>query len=116
MAAHVGAPYASEFDAFIDLYHSIGDLQDIIKNPATAKLPSDPSTRYAVCTGLGRMATKANLAAIHQYVLRIEDSAGNPHRESEVLVIHDATSRDASLKNTAIYGKWAVNNQDITIQ
>jgi len=116
MAAHVGAAYASEFDAFIDLYQSIGDLQDIIKNPATAKLPDSPSTRYAVCTGLARMATKANLAAIHQYVKRIEDGAGKQHRESEALVMHDATSRDETLKNTAVYGKWAVSSQDITIQ
>ncbi len=110
MAAHVGSAYASEFDGFIELYQSIGDLQDIVKNPATAKLPSEPSTRYAVCTGLGRMATKATLANIHQYVKRLK------HRESEALVIHDATTRDESLKNTAIYGQWAVANQDLTIQ
>ena len=109
-AAHVGEAYATEFDAFIDLYRSIGDLQDVIKNPATAKLPSDPSTRYAVCTGLARMATKSNLAAIHQYVLRLD------HAESEVLVLHDATTRDASLKNTAVYGKHAVATQNLTIQ
>jgi hypothetical protein len=110
LASHVGAAYATEFDGFIDLYRSIGDLNDIVANPKTAKLPSDPSTRYATCTGLARMATKANLAAIHEYTLRLK------HRESEILVMHDATTRDASLKNTAIYGAWAVNNQDLTVQ
>jgi len=51
-AAFVGDAYASELDAFIELYHSLGSLADIVKNPKTAKLPTDPSTRYAICTGL----------------------------------------------------------------
>jgi hypothetical protein len=109
-AAHVGAAYATEFDAFIDLYHSIGDLQDIIKSPKTARLPADPSTRYATCSGLARMATKATFANVVEYVKRLN------HRESEALVVHDATSRDAALKNTTVYGAWAVENQDLTIQ
>jgi len=110
LAAHVGTAYATEFDAFIDLFRSIGDLQDIVKSPTTAKLPSDPSTRYATCTGLARMATKGNIANVVTYVKRLQ------HRESEALVMHDATTRDEALKNTAIYGAWAVENQDLTIQ
>jgi hypothetical protein len=110
IAAHVGTAYATEFDAFIDLYRSIGDLQDIVKNPKAAKLPNDPSTRYATCTGLARMATKGNIANVVEYVKRLK------HRESEALVMHDATTRDEALKNTAIYGAWAVANQDLTIQ
>jgi len=109
MAAHVGAPYASEFDAFIDLYRSIGDLQDIVKNPATAKLPENASTRYAVSTGIARMATKANIDNVVVYAKRLP-------RESQILVIHDATLRDQSLKNTKAYGAWAVENQDLVIQ
>ena len=109
MAAHVGAPYASEFDAFIDLYASIGDLQDIVKNPKTAKLPDNPSTRYAVSTGIARMATKANIDNVVVYAKRLP-------RESQILVIHDATVRDEALKNTKAYGAWAVENQDLVIQ
>jgi hypothetical protein len=109
MAAHVGAAYATEFDAFIDLYQSIGDLRDIVKSPATAKLPSDASTRYAVCTGLARLADKTTFANVVTYAKRLP-------RESQILVVHDATTRDAGLKNTTAYGAWAVENQDLTIQ
>ena len=109
MAAHVGQAYATEFDGFIELYRSLGDLADIIKSPKTAKVPTEPSTRYAVCTGLARMATKQNLPAIITYANRLP-------RESQVLVVHDATLRDAALKNTQAYGAWAVEHQATTIQ
>ena len=108
-AAHVGDAYAAEFDGFIELYRSLGSLEDIVKDPAGAKVPTEPSTRYAVCTGLARLATKTNIDAVVTYAKRLP-------RELQVLVIHDATTRDAGLKNTKAYGAWAVENQDLTIQ
>jgi hypothetical protein len=108
-AGHVGDAYAAEFDGFIDLYQSLGSLDDIVANPTTAKVPTEPSLRYAVSTGLARMTTKSNIDAVITYANRLNS-------ESKLLVIHDATTRDASLKNTAAYGKWAVEHQDLTIQ
>lgn len=108
-AAHIGDAVAAELDGFIDLYHSIGSLEDIIKDPANAKVPTEPSIRYAVCTGLARLATKQTMPAIIKYAERLP-------REPQILVVHDATTRDEALKNTAAYGKWAVANQDMTIQ
>jgi len=108
-AGHVGDAYAAEFDGFIDLYRSIGSLDDIVADPANAKVPTEPSIRFATCTGLARIATKKNFAAVVQYAKRLP-------RESQILVVHDATTRDATLKNTATYGSWAVENQDLMIQ
>jgi hypothetical protein len=108
-AGHVGDAYASEFDAFIDLYHSIGSLEAIIADPAKAEVPTEPSIRFAVVTGLARLATKKTMPAIIEYAQRLP-------RESQILVVHDATTRDTTLKNTAAYGKWAVENQDLVIQ
>jgi hypothetical protein len=55
------------------------------------------------------MATKKTFPAIVEYAQRLP-------RESQILVVHDATLRDAKLKNTATYGQWAVANQDLVIQ
>lgn len=109
-ATHVGDAYAAELDGFIDLYHSIGSLEEIVKNPDKAPVPTEPSLRYAVVTGIARLATKANLANVVKFAKRLED------RESEMLVVHDATMRDPTLKNTATYGAWAVENADLNIQ
>jgi MoxR-like ATPase len=108
-AAHVGDAVAAELDGFIELYRSLGSLDDIVADPDGAKVPTEPSCRYAVCTGLGRIATRKNFPNIIRYAKRL-------NRESEVLVVTDATGRDASLKDTTAYGKWAVANQDLTVQ
>jgi hypothetical protein len=109
-AGIVGDAYATEFDGFIDLFNSLGNIADVIKNPSSAKLPENPSTRFAVSTALARMATKKNLEAIMTYVKRFN------HGESETLVMHDATRRDAELMNTPTYVAWIVDNQGMTLQ
>lgn len=106
-AAHIGDAAAGEFDAFIDLYASVGSLHDIVQDPDGAALPQDASMRYATCTGLGRLADHKNFANIMKY-------AGRLPRESHALIVHDATNRDETLKKTSEYVNWAVNNQDLT--
>jgi hypothetical protein len=108
-AAHIGDAVAAELDGFIDLYASIGSLADIVKDPDNAPLPANASIRYATVTGLGRMADRQNFANIIRYAERLP-------RESQILVVHDATNRVETLKNTSEYGAWAVKNQDIVLQ
>jgi hypothetical protein len=108
-ASLVGDGVAAELDGFIELYRSLGSLDDIIADPANAPLPTESSVRYAVCTGLGRLATRKTLPAIIEYANRLP-------RESQILVVHDATTREPKLKETAAYGAWAVKNQDIILQ
>jgi hypothetical protein len=109
-AGCIGDAAAAEFDGFIELYRSLGSLEDIVADPQNAPVPTEPSSRYAVCTGLGRLATRQTLPNIITYAKRLK------HRESEILVVHDATTRDPSLKETTTYGKWAVENQDLIAQ
>lgn len=108
-AAHIGADVAGELNGFIELYQSLGSLDDIVANPTTAKVPTEMSQLYAVCTGLGRLATRKNFSQIMKYCVRLD-------RERQMLLIHDATVRDAKLKETAAYSAWAVENQDLILQ
>jgi hypothetical protein len=105
IASHVGDDVACEIEGFLRIYESIGSLADIIANPTKASVPLEPSQRYAVCTGLARMATRANFVAVMEYASRLD-------AESSMLLVHDATQRDASLKETACYSAWAVEHQD----
>jgi AAA domain (dynein-related subfamily) len=109
-AAHVGDAVAAELDGFIELYRSLGDLDDIVRDPDKAPVPQEPSARFAVCTGLARLADRKNFGNIVKYAKRLG------HRESEILIVTDCTTRDEGLKNTAVYGSWAVANQDIIVQ
>jgi hypothetical protein len=108
-ATHIGDAVAGELDAFIELFRSIGTLDGIVADPDNAPVPTEPSIRFATCTGLGRIATRKSFPAIIKYAERLP-------RESQILVVIDATDRDESLKNTAAYGSWAVKNQDILLQ
>lgn len=109
IAAEVGDDCASEIDGFIDMYHSIGTLDDIIADPDNARIPTEGSQRYAVFTGLASKATRANFNKIMRYAERLDS-------EGQTLLIHDATTRDPKLKETAGYSRFAVNNQHVTIQ
>jgi hypothetical protein len=106
IAAHVGDDVAGEIEGFLQLYESLGSLENIVENPETAKLPTEPSQRYAVCTGLARLATRQNFSKIMIYANRLDG-------EGQVLLTHDATLRNPKLKETVAYSKWAVANQNV---
>lgn len=108
-ASHVGNDVAGEMNGFIELYASIGTLDGIIAHPDAAQIPTEASQLYAVCTGLARMATRKNFAAIMKYGDRLTG-------DYPTLLVHDATVRDPKLKETACYGKWAVENQHYVMQ
>jgi AAA domain (dynein-related subfamily) len=108
-AAHIGADVAGELNGFIELYQSLGSLDAIIADPDNAPVPSEPSQLYAVCVGLGRMATRANWSKIVKYAERLP-------AEKEILLVHDAVIRDPKLKDTASYSAWAVKHQDVILQ
>jgi len=104
IAGLVGDDVATEVDGFVRMYQSLGTLDDIIANPDTARIPTEGSQRYAVFTGLARMATRANFAKIAVYAARLDS-------EGQTLLMHDATIRDEKLKETKAYSDWAINNQ-----
>jgi hypothetical protein len=106
MAGEVGDDVAGEIDGFIKLYSSIGSVQSILDNPDTAKLPVEPSQKYAICTALASKATRANFSKIMIYAARLDG-------EGQAVLIHDATLREPKLKETAAYSKWSVDNQHL---
>ena len=108
-ASHVGYDVAGELNGFIELYDSITSLDDIIANPTTAKVPTEPSQKYATFTGLARKATRANFTSIMKYADRLD-------AEGAMILVHDATIREPKLKETAAYSNWAVKNQGLILQ
>jgi hypothetical protein len=106
MAGEVGDDVAGEIDGFIRLYDSLGSLEDIVLHPDTAAIPTEPSQRFAVCTGLARMADRSNFAKIMTYANRLDG-------EGSILLIHDAVTRNEKLKETSAYSAWAVKHQHV---
>jgi hypothetical protein len=104
----VGKAVASEMESFVSLYQSLTDLDDVLKHPKTANVPTEPSEQYAVATAIARMATRQNFANVIEYAGRLPEDLG-------VLCVTDATDREPKLTSVAAYGKWAVNNKHVTM-
>jgi len=109
LAGLIGDDVAAELNGFIRLYRSLGSLEDIVANPDRAKIPTEPSERWAVCTGLARLADRKNFPQIMKYAARLDG-------EPATLLVHDATMIKPELKQTAAYSKWAVEHSDLILQ
>lgn len=107
--ALVGKDVGSEMESFVALYQSLANIDDILKNPTIAKLPTERSEAYAVTTALGRLANAKNFSAVVTYVKRMNN------RELEVVAVTDAVRRNKKLAETHAYVTWAIANQDITL-
>lgn len=107
---YVGQAAADEFEAFWRIMENAPSLDSIIAEPKTARLPreNDAGTYYAVAGMLSRSMDRKNIDPIMTY-------AGRMIADYRVAIVQDAVRRDGSLKRTAAYTKWAVDNQEITI-
>lgn len=96
----VGQGAAAEFAAFMRVYASMPSLDGILLDPASAPIPSDLSTLYAVSVGLASKATEGNFDRVAQYANRL-DSEGRS--EFAVLMLRDAVRRNSKVCNTASF-------------
>ncbi len=96
---------AGEFEAFLSLYGRVPSIPSILSDPNGAPVVDDIGLHYAVTTALARAATRANFAAVYTYWQRLPV-------EFATMGMRDAVTRDASLRETATFGAWAVANPD----
>lgn len=110
--SEVGKDVGTEMESFVSMFKSLANIDDIMKHPTTAKIPTERSEFYAVGTALGRLADRKTFPNVITYAKRM----GEIHREIEILTVTDAVGRDANLANVSAYSKWAVDNADVTVQ
>lgn len=90
----VGESAAAEFNAYCNVYLHLPSFNEIVKNPMSSLVPSEPSSRYAVVGLLANGADKNNIASILQYVKRIDP-------EYEIMCARRALAKDKTLQHTA---------------
>ena len=105
---YVGRPAADEFETFCRIMESVPSFDEIVNNPATAKLPADtdPGSYYAVTGMLARLVTRSTADAVFAYAARMMP-------DYQTCFILDATRRDPGLKKTKGYTSWFVENQTL---
>jgi len=102
----VGEGAASELEGFIRVYSGLPSIETVLSNPSGAKLPDDPSARFAISAALARKVTDKTIAKAMVYMTRLP-------REFEILFMTDAVKRDATLSHTQSFIDWTVRNQDV---
>jgi len=102
----VGEGAAVEYSAFLRLFRELPNVDAILLNPATAQLPSQPATMFAVAAALARRATVQNFARVLEYVGRMQQEYG-------VYAVKDAVRRDQTLTATPEFTRWGVANAEV---
>jgi adenylate kinase len=102
----VGEAAAAEFTGFQKYYRQLPNLDQVLMNPKTAKVPEEPATLYALSTGLAARATPDNMERVVQYIERIP-------KEFQVLTIRDCTLRNQENAYSTAFNKWSVANADL---
>jgi hypothetical protein len=93
----VGEGAAVEFVAFRKMAQSLTSIDQVLIDPASAKIPKQPSELYAVAVALAARANTQNFARIAIYAQRLVDASKG---EFAVLMMRDATRRDPKLVYT----------------
>ena len=87
MAGAVGDGPSADFWTFVDTWHKIIPIADILKNPTKAPLPEEMGMRYAVAANIsGHMENDKNLKPLCAYLSRMD-------AEFQVLAWHMSTRR-----------------------
>ncbi len=98
-----GEAFAIEYRAFLKIFRDLPSMDEIILNPSTAPVPSDPGALYAISTALAQKMSDQNITPICEYLERLPV-------ENSVACMKDAVSRNRSISNNRAYIIWSSEN------
>lgn len=102
----VGSGAAVEYSAFLKLFRTLPNIDAILLNPASAAVPKDPATLFAVSSAIARRANDQTLGRVLTYAARLPE-------EYEVFTVKDALQRDQTLASLPDFTTWAVRHSDV---
>jgi len=107
-SAIVGQAAAVEFTGFLRVFQKMPSVDAILLNPATAQVPDDPATLYALSGALSRKASDNNIDRIFEYADRMPS-------DFTVLTMADAVRRTPELQSTAAFIQFGAKYSDVLI-
>jgi len=102
----VGEGCAAEFVGFIKIFRKLPNPDNILLNPTTAAVPTDPATLYALSGAIAERATENNFERVCTYAERMPP-------EFSVLTISYAARKKPELANTQAFTKWSIQHQEV---
>ena len=104
-----GERFATEFTAFLKIFRNLPEIDRIIENPRSTKVPGDASILHATCCALAKRAEKRNFDRILLFLTRIpaETKFGN---ELVFFTVHAAVTRNKALHKNPAFLAWCSKN------
>ena len=99
LAGAIGEGAAREFYSFCEIYEELPDLNEILRIPTKAEVPTEPSMLYAMTGCLGSIATKKNLTNLMKYIDRMP-------AEFQVITLRTMVKRDRDLLACEAIKNW----------
>lgn len=111
MKGAVGEGPGGEFTAFIETFNDMPSVDNILLNPTTAPIPTNPGVLFVLSNTLSAKASKDNLASIVKYFDRLSDTG---HPEYAVVAMKEISAKDRSaLAKTRTFCEWAARHSHI---
>jgi hypothetical protein len=104
IAGAVGEGAATEFMAFMKLYEQLPNIDQILIDPKSVAIPTNPAVLYSLAGALAMKANSTTFNAITSYVNRL---VAADHAEFGVLCVRDCLRRDNSLRHSQAFVKMA---------
>lgn len=108
LSGAVGEGCAIEMIGFFKFSMQLPDLDDVIANPNSADIPSEPAALYAIVAGLVERVIPNNVGRIFKYGSRLP-------KDFNILLGRDCIRKNKDLQNTKAFTKWVTENKDILV-
>ena len=103
LAGTVGSAAAFEFHTFLKVYKDVPTIAEIVASPMLAKLPTEPSSRFALTGSIAAYAESSNLEPLVTYVERLP-------AEFQVIAFQGILKRNRSLATNPAIQAWVTKN------
>jgi hypothetical protein len=104
----IGEGAAAEFTGFIRIFRNLPNPDAILMNPATAPVPDDPATLYALCGSLARKASVNTFDRLAEYFGRLPV-------EFSVMAVRDCVQICSGITETRAFIEWCSVNSEVLI-
>lgn len=106
IAGAVGEGAATELLAFLKLAAQLPNIDQILIDPKSVAVPSQPAVLYALASALAYRTTESNFDRVATYVQRMADEG---HGEFAVLCVKDCLRREPKVTQTRAFVKLATS-------
>ena len=98
-----GEDFARAYIAFLSICNTLPMLENILKNPKSASIPSDPSTLYAVTCSLANKMNDENIDRIFIYLKRLPE-------EMSAACVQGAAAKNKNICNNHAFINWTTQH------